>query len=221
MTPSMVSLTNVEGNRVALLEAYNLSCERGDRLLFEHLGFSLEPGAMVQIEGHNGAGKTSLLRILCGLAQPSAGVVRWRGRDIHCQRQEFLSEVLYLGHHHGVKGLFTPEENLKISIGLGVAHPTLSIREALIQVGLDKFHDYPCQSLSAGQRRRVALARLLTTQTNLWILDEPFTSLDRSGVRMVEVMLRAHLATGGAAVITTHHPVKMDDYPVQKVNLDY
>jgi len=205
---------------MVLLEACSLSCERGDRLLFTHLNFSLSSGAMVQVEGRNGAGKTSLLRILCGLAQSGTGTVQWRGRDIHRWRPEFLSEVLYLGHHHGVKGLLTPEENLRVAQGLCVVHPTVGITEALRQVGLAHFYDQPCQSLSAGQRRRVALARLLTTRATLWILDEPFTSLDRAGVRMVEAMLHTHLAAGGAAVITTHHPVQMDSYPVQGVNLD-
>jgi heme exporter protein A len=190
-------------------------------MLFVGLNFTLNSGAMVQIEGRNGAGKTSLLRILCGLAQPSTGTVYWRGSDIHHQRQEFLSEVSYLGHHHGVKGTLTPEENLRFACGLEASHPTVGIADALQQVGLKNFHDHPCQGLSAGQRRRVALARLLTTKTVLWILDEPFTSLDHAGSRMVEKMLRTHLSSGGAAVITTHHPVQMDDYPVQGVNLDH
>ncbi|CAK0741364.1 cytochrome c maturation protein A [Gammaproteobacteria bacterium] len=217
----MVFQPNLEGERMALLEVCHLSCERGDRQLFTNLDFSLNSGAMVQVEGRNGAGKTSLLRILCGLAQPSTGTVQWRGRDIRRWRSEFLSEVLYLGHHHGVKGSLTPEENLKVARGLGVAHPTIGINEALRQVGLGHFYDHPCQGLSAGQRRRVALARLLTIQATLWILDEPFTSLDRAGVQMVEAMLHSHLAAGGAAVITTHHPVRMDGYPVQGVNLDH
>lgn len=205
---------------IPLLETLNLACERGERQLFTELNFTLEAGSMLQIEGRNGAGKTSLLRILCGLATPNSGVVRWRGCDIQQQRQEFLAEVLYLGHHHGVKGALTPEENLQVARGLGVAHPTIGISEALQQVGLAHFADHPCQGLSAGQRRRVALARLLTTSASLWILDEPFTSLDRTGVRMVEGMLRNYLMLGGAVVITTHHPVQMDNYPVQGLNLD-
>ena len=220
MTCNTVSPLTADGAPPVLLEASGLACERGDRLLFEDLHFSLGAGAMVQIEGRNGAGKTSLLRILCGLAQPSTGTVRWRGREIGRWRQEFLAEVSYIGHHHGVKGTLTPTENVTIARGLGVAHPTVQIADALQEVGLAAFYDYPCQELSAGQRRRVALARLQAMRTCLWVLDEPFTSLDRAGVRMVESMLSTHLTAGGAVVIVTHHPLQMDGYPVQRLSLD-
>lgn len=207
---------------MVLLEVVDLACERGERLLFAHLSFALEVGALIQIEGRNGAGKTSLLRILCGLAQPSSGITHWRGDDIHRYRQKFLSELLYLGHHHGVKGLLTPEENLKITCGLNAIIPQPSeIKQALNQVGLGNFYDYPCQNLSAGQKRRVALARLIIGQATLWILDEPFTSLDRFGVLLVEKLLIDHLASGGAAVITTHHPLQINNYPIQRINLDH
>ncbi len=203
-----------------LLEACGLACERGDRILFENLHFSVPAGAMLHIEGRNGAGKTSLLRILCGLAQPMAGTVHWRGRSVGRWREAFLAEVSYVGHHHGVKGSLTPEENLAVARGLAIAHPTVDIAETLRCVGLAAYCDHPCQELSAGQRRRVALARLLAVRTSLWILDEPLTSLDRAGVRMVEGMLHTHLAAGGAVVVVTHHPLQLDGMPVQRISLD-
>ena len=202
-----------------LLEACDLTCERGERRLFHQLNLRLAAGAMIQLEGRNGAGKTSLLRLLCGLAQPQDGTVLWRGQDIRRHRLEFLAEVLYLGHHHGVKDFLTPEENLRVTLGLVVSDPAVSIRDALTRVGLADFYDQPAHELSAGQRRRVALARLLVTRATLWVLDEPFTSLDKVGVKMVEAMLQQHLDRGGAAIITTHHPVSMAHHPVEVVTL--
>jgi heme exporter protein A len=201
------------------LEARDLACERGDRLLFSGLNMGLAPGAMIQVEGRNGSGKTSLLRILCGLAQPIAGEVLWRGADVRRARQSFLANVCYLGHLHGVKGQLTPVENLRIARGLGTPCPDTSIKDALYRVGLRDYDDQICHSLSAGQRRRVAIARLLATRAKLWVLDEPFTSLDRMGVKMVEEMLDEHLSRGGMTVLTTHHPVRTSGTQVTLVTL--
>lgn len=202
-----------------LLEARGLACERGERLLFSDLELRLEGGSMLQVEGPNGSGKTSLLRILCGLAQPTEGDVYWCGQSTRRHRLEYLANSTYQGHHNGIKGEFTPLENLHVARGLGMPTADVSSEDALHRVGLGDFDDQPCHSLSAGQKRRVSLARLLATHTPLWVLDEPFTSLDVAGVALVENMLREHLDRGGLAVITTHHPVNMGSHRVTKIRL--
>ncbi|MDO9372270.1 MAG: cytochrome c biogenesis heme-transporting ATPase CcmA [Gammaproteobacteria bacterium] len=201
------------------LEAVGIECERGERVLFSGLSLSLRPGNLMLIEGPNGSGKTSLLRILCGLAQPSGGVVRWCGADINQARDQFRAELIYLGHNHGVKGDLTPYENLRIARDLACAKQDVTLDEALDAVGLAGFADVPARTLSAGQRRRVALARLLVTQVRLWVLDEPFTALDTRGVTLVERMLAGHLAQGGMAVVSTHHPVAVAEVDIVRLEL--
>ena len=201
------------------LQACGLTCERGERLLFNALDLTVDHGQMIQIEGPNGSGKTSLLRILCGLAQPLEGEVLWNGQSTRRQRLEFLANVTYLSHQNGIKGELTPVENLRIVRGLGIPSTHATIGNALEQVGMLDFDDQPCHSLSAGQKRRVALAQLLTNHSPLWVLDEPFTSLDVKGVALVERMLRQHLDDGGLAIVTTHHPVKMGGHPITRLRL--
>lgn len=208
-----------ESAALPALEARGLTCERGERLLFSGLDLAVDHGQMIQLEGPNGSGKTSLLRILCGLAQPIEGEIFWNGQSTRRQRLEFLANVTYLSHHNGIKGELTPLENLRIARGLGIPSPHNSIDDALEQVGLLDFDDQPCHSLSAGQKRRVALAQLLTNDSPLWVLDEPFTSLDVKGVALVEGMLRKHLDDGGLAIVTTHHPVDMGEHTVTKLRL--
>ena len=203
-----------------LLETVNLSCLRGDRLLFEGLAVQVAAGETVQIHGPNGSGKTTLLRILCGLQPPAGGHVRWRGRIVVPGAPEMRADVQYVGHAGGVKLDLTPHENLDVAIALG-ARPTATAADAaLARLGLGGFRDVPLRTLSAGQRRRVALARLLTCAAALWVLDEPFTALDARGVAVVDAMLREHTEAGGGAMITSHHPVALAGVVPRVVRID-
>ncbi|MCQ4275380.1 MULTISPECIES: cytochrome c biogenesis heme-transporting ATPase CcmA [Stutzerimonas stutzeri group] len=187
------------------LEAVALACERDWRLLFEQLELRLEKGQMLQISGPNGSGKTSLLRLLCGLMQPTAGQILLQGQPLESQRSELARNLLWIGHAAGIKGLLTPEENLAWLCALHQPADREAIWQALAQVGLRGFEDVPCHTLSAGQQRRVALARLYLAPPPLWILDEPFTALDKHGVAQLEAHLARHCEQGGLVVLTTHH----------------
>ena len=212
--------TERQPNRpAARFAARNLECIRDDRTLFSGLGFEVDPGQALVLEGRNGSGKTSLLRILCGIRLPEAGQVLWDGEDIFALGAEFHQHIAYLGHRDGNKLDLTPAENLRMARGLGKARVGLEIPEALDQVGLYGFEDVPTRNLSAGQQRRLAIARLLVTEARLWILDEPFTSLDRQGIGIVEGLFQRHLDNGGMAAMTTHHRIGFEDHMVRRINL--
>jgi heme exporter protein A len=200
------------------LEALNLACIRDDRLLFENLSFSIEAGQAIILEGRNGTGKTTLLRMLCGLRRPDAGEIHWQGESIERNAVDFYRHMAFVGHADGVKRELTAIENLRLLQTL-CGKGNMSIHAALATVKLVGFEDVPVHYLSAGQRRRAALARLLVTDARLWVLDEPFTSLDRDGIRLVEELMDRHLADGGSMVMTSHHEVNLSAPNTQRINL--
>ena len=186
-----------------VLEAADLECERGGRTLFRALSVALEPGEALRVVGENGSGKTSLLRILCGLLAPSRGEVRWKGGAIRALREEYHRELLYLGHAPAVKAELSPAENLSIACTLaGVPAQSARVHAALARFGIPA--SVPVRTLSQGQRRRAALARLALSEVPLWLLDEPFSSLDAHGIGLLNDCFREQLGRGGALVFTTH-----------------
>ncbi|MEA3411343.1 MAG: cytochrome c biogenesis heme-transporting ATPase CcmA [Pseudomonadota bacterium] len=201
------------------LQVHELECVRDDRVLFSGLEVSIESGEMLMLEGRNGSGKTSLLRILCGIRLPDAGYVSWCGRDIQRLGADYHESLSYVGHKDGIKQDLTPQENLRMSRALGTPHGGHTVDECLERFGLYGFEDVPTRTLSAGQQRRVALSRLLVTEAPLWILDEPFTSLDRHGIEVFESLMVDHLDLGGMIVLTTHHRVGVESNRIQRFNL--
>ncbi len=175
---------------------------------------------MLNLQGHNGSGKTSLLRMLCGLTHPANGQISWRGASIHKLGEEFRTELCYLGHHNAIKEELTPIENLLASAKL--AEESLdedAALDALEQVGLRGREDLACRYLSQGQKRRVALARLVHERRALWILDEPYVALDTAAVTLVAGLIGAHLQRGGLTVLTTHQTVEVPAGTVRELRL--
>ena len=191
-----------------MLEVIDLECVRGDRPLIQGLSFQLHPGDVVHIRGRNGSGKTTLLRSLCGLSTPVAGEIRWRGRALAECGAEFRRELCYVGHHDAVQGELTAVENLKYYAGLlGVAVSAQQLAACLAAVSLEA-GDLAAKFLSQGQRRRVALARLLLAPRALWILDEPLTSLDTDSVATVSALIAQQARGGGMVALTSHQDIR-------------
>jgi len=192
----------------AVMAAVHLSCVRNDRLLFQRLAFAIEPGEILRVEGPNGAGKTSLLRILAGIAAPEDGSVLWDGRDIARYRAEYALDRRYLGHHNGHSLALTARENLRLAAALqGESPASEGLDECLAVVGLAQAAVTPVLQLSSGQRRRLALARLLLGPARIWILDEPLNALDAEGRALVARLLAEQATRGGIAVVSTHQPL--------------
>lgn len=195
-----------------MLSARGLSCTRGERRLFSDVDFVVNPGEWVHVRGQNGVGKTSLLRILVGLAHPETGQVFWDDAPITACRPVYHQHLLYQGHHACIKDELTALENLRLAAGLdGVDLDEDSAMRTLRRFGLRGREELPVRSLSAGQKRRVGMARLLSRKATLWILDEPFTALDTAAVDMLAGVLAEHVAAGGMVVLTSHQPVPMDN----------
>ncbi|MDR2195131.1 MAG: cytochrome c biogenesis heme-transporting ATPase CcmA [Gallionellaceae bacterium] len=203
-----------------MLEVNDLACSRGDHRLFSGLSFSLSAGELMRIEGVNGSGKTSLLRALCGFLMPDAGTIRWRGEDIRAQREEYHAELVYLGHLNAIKDDLDARENLRINAGMaGIRLDGKEAVAALRRMGLRGRETLPMKVLSQGQRRRVALARLLVGDAPLWILDEPLTALDVGAVGLMQELIGEHLARGGMAIYTTHQPLEVAGVTTRRLAL--
>ncbi len=200
----------------AQLAGSDLSCIRDDRTLFSGLHFTVHSGQTLLLEGKNGSGKTSLLRILCGFREPDAGQVLWGGMDIN--DTAYYADMAYVGHLDGIKKELTVAENLSVALALAQAG-TYTIGQALARVQLAGYDDTLVQTLSAGQKRRLSLARLLITKKRLWILDEPFTSLDKQGIALIETLMAEHCASGGMIVLTSHHDLNLHGVNVQRIHL--
>lgn len=189
-----------------MLEVCGLSCARGERLLFSDVSFSLNSGEWLHIQGENGAGKTSLMRLLVGLAHAEAGEISWKGQ--RAPSPEYRQDLLYMGHHGAVKEDLTPFENLKLGLALdGLPADETQVLHALRRLGLRGREDLPVRVLSAGQKRRVLLARLLTRPARLWVLDEAFNALDVAAVTLLGGLIGEHIEQGGMAVLTSHQPL--------------
>lgn len=201
------------------LQVTDIKSIRDDRVLFANINFELWPNQLLQIDGPNGSGKTTLLRILCGLFLQEQGEVLWKGKNIRQDRMDFQSDLIYLGHGQGIKGDFTPTENLRFVRSLYGSQRDSSLQDILSEVGLAGFEHVPSRTLSAGQRRRVSLGKLLLTSARLWILDEPFTSLDKQGQQMVEDLLNKHITNGGIVIITTHQRINISSVETRVLSL--
>ena len=205
---------------LTILDVTNLACVRGERRIFRNLNFSVSPGTFLQVTGANGSGKTSLLRILCGLLTPAEGQINWQGAEIRALGEEYFSSVTYLGHRFGIKDELTADENLRIAAGLkGHELDKSKSHQALQKMGLVGRESVAVRLLSEGQRRRVSLARLTTSNTKLWLLDEVLTSLDKTAVRLVRSLIEEHLAGGGMAIVATHQDLELSTRLTQRLEL--
>lgn len=206
----------------ALLQFHSLSCERDERVLFSGLNLTVAAGDIIQIEGPNGSGKTTLLRILTTISDDYQGEISWQGQSLAKVKLDFLSQLLHIGHLPGIKKALTPRENLTWYASMNNTHIVhldmqQRVEQALTEVGLYGYEDQPCFQLSAGQARRVALARLFFTPARVWILDEPFTAIDQAGVEHLQNLMVEHAAGGGCVILSTHQDMTLTN--VKKINL--
>ncbi|MGZ8266747.1 MAG: cytochrome c biogenesis heme-transporting ATPase CcmA [Burkholderiales bacterium] len=205
-----------------MLELNEVACVRGERTLFRGVTFALDKGTLLRVGGANGTGKTSLLRIVCGLMLPADGEVRWRGESIRRLREEYWKDLVYVGHVNAVKDDLTAVENLAIGGALG-GRPVARDQAlaALDTFGIARCAPLPARVLSQGQRRRVALARLVMSKTApLWVLDEPFTALDVAAVDLMQRLIGEHVAGGGTTILTTHQEVAIQAPVQRRIDLD-
>lgn len=199
------------------LSVKNLACWRNEQVLFNNLDFSLSPGNVLFLQGENGSGKTSLLRILCGFRWPDEGEILWADKPVS-ENPEYFQNISYIGHKNGIKNELTVEENLNLMRSMATASD-IETENVLKQIGLFRQADVLTRQLSAGQKRKLALARLMMTKCSFWILDEPFTSLDKSSVVFFEELIKKHILRGGMLILTSHHEIDLSGLHVNKFSL--
>lgn len=199
------------------LQVKNLACWRNDQVLFESLNLSLSPGSVLFLEGENGSGKTSLLRILCGFRLADEGEILWNNQSTS-SLPEYFENISFVGHKNGIKDELSVEENLNLMRSMATASD-IKTGEVLKKIGLFKKSDVLSRLLSAGQKRKLALARLMMTNNSFWVLDEPFTSLDKSSVIFFETLIKKHIARGGMLILTSHHDIDLSGLPVNQFSL--
>lgn len=219
ITEQQITRRGIKESAAPLLKAEALECVRSDMVLFTGLNFQLTAGELLQVVGPNGSGKTSLLRIICGLASPDEGRVYWNGYNIREYKSEFLREINYVGYHNGIKEELSPRENLNIARVLMAPKQDVSAAQMLKKFGLSGYEDMPVRKLSSGQRRRVALARLLLSSARLWVLDEPFTALDEQAKQLIKEIIENHVNGGGMVMLATHDPVAFSNCKLNKIQL--
>ncbi|HWU76596.1 MAG TPA: cytochrome c biogenesis heme-transporting ATPase CcmA [Rhodanobacter sp.] len=195
----------VTTSAMPLLEARALSFHRQDEPVFAPLDFRLGAGELALVEGDNGSGKTTLLRMLAGLLHVGAGELLWRGAPLN--RDECVGDILFLGHQLGLKAELSARENLHVAVGLHGCRDGVTVAGVLAGIGLRGYEDEPTRRLSAGQKKRAALARLQLVPATLWLLDEPYANLDRHGIALVNDLLETHIDQGGSALVTSHGTV--------------
>ena len=210
---------SISGMSEAMLQGENIHLWRGERHVLRGVGFTVKSGECLQLTGPNGAGKTSLLRTVCGLSYPEGGQIRWRGDDVRRDLPGFHSEMAYLGHEPPLKMELTGRENLRYWVGVRRRYARAELDGAIERVGGQRWSDRPVRTLSAGQKRRVALAGLLLMAVPLWLLDEPTTNLDVEGQRLVGTLIDEHLAAGGLAMAAVHHPLAVSERGLRRLEL--
>ena len=198
---------------------HNLECIRQNNMLFRGLNFSIKDGDLLQINGANGSGKSSLLQICSGLIEPTAGEILWENKNINKYRYEFQSNILYLGHSNAIKAALTVEENMRIIHSLTGEKANIDYSEILNTIGMTGMNEILVSRLSAGQKRRVGLTRLHMAKSKLWFLDEPFNALDKKGKKIIENIVINHCNNGGIVLFTTHQKMEINNYPLQNIHL--
>ncbi len=202
-----------------MIDAQKITAIRNERILFEDLSFYSGRGDIVHIRGNNGAGKTTLMRMLCALSRPQRGKIRWDGVDIYENPQQYCQKFIYVGHDNGLKSDLTVAENIHFDRTIRANQSQHSISEVMQRLGIQRYANVPCRYLSAGQKRRVALSRIVASDAILWFLDEPFTALDETAQELVVRLLAEHQKKGGASIVTSHQPVQWDEIQVDELNI--
>lgn len=201
------------------LRGSDLQAIRGERCLFSHLNFSIENGQVLQVVGPNGVGKTSLLRLVCGLLPPTQGEILWCDNPIEVQREAYHKSITFIGHQAGFRYGMSAMENLKMDSVLSSPVPTAVIHKALRKLGLSLFADIPVGQFSAGQKKRLALCRLLLSTSVFWILDEPFSNLDGDAHQLLLGLIEQHVGQGGMVMLTCHQFLEFSDLTIERLNL--